>query len=111
MNLLSNGIKYAFPNTTLDLHTYNGQDDISFEFENQSPYIPEDKRKAIFAQYVSYASAHNELGIGLGLYASKKIIDGHKGNIFVHSYKNDRNSFGFRVPVVQKNNIENKIYF
>ena len=111
MNLLSNGIKYAFPNTTLNLQIYSIKDYLAFEFENESPYIPEEKQKAIFAQYVSYASAHNELGIGLGLYASKKIIEGHNGKIFVESYKNNRNSFGFRIPVVQKNNLENVIYF
>ena len=111
MNLLSNGIKYAFANTTLNLQVYNLKNFLGFEFENESPYIPEEKRKAIFAQYVSYASAHNELGIGLGLYASKKIIEGHNGNIFVKSNKDNRNSFGFRIPVIQKDNLESVIYF
>ena len=83
MNLLSNGIKYAYSNTNLDLKIYNNDSDAFFEFNNESPYIPEEKQKAIFAQYVSYASAHKELGIGLGLYASKKIIEGHYGKIFV----------------------------
>lgn len=111
MNLLSNGIKYAYSNTKLDLKIYNNDSDAFFEFNNESPYIPEEKQKAIFAQYVSYASAHKELGIGLGLYASKKIIEGHNGKIFVKSYKNNRNSFGFRIPVIQKNDLENVIYF
>ncbi len=111
MNLLSNGIKYAFPNTTLNLQTYKIKNSICFEFQNESPYIPQEKQKAIFAQYVSFAAAHNELGIGLGLYASKKIIEGHNGKIFVESYKNNRNSFGFRIPVVQKNKPNNEIYF
>ena len=111
MNLLSNGIKYAFPNTIINLRIYNYKNEIGFEFENESPYIPEEKRKAIFAQYVSYAYSHNELGIGLGLYASKKIVEGHNGKIFVESYKNNRNSFGFRIPVVQKDNLEKVIYF
>lgn len=109
MNLLSNGIKYAFPNTTLNLQIYNIKDNLGFEFENESPYIPEEKQKAIFAQYVSYAAAHNELGIGLGLYASKKIIEGHNGKIFVKSYDDNRNSFGFRIPVVQKDKSIDKV--
>lgn len=108
MNLLSNGIKYAYPNTELNLHIYEHKDKIGFEFMNESPYIPKDKQKAIFAQYVSYAAAHNELGIGLGLYASKKIIEGHNGNIFVESYNDNRNSFGFRIPIVQKDNNSDK---
>lgn len=109
MNLLSNGIKYAYPNTILNLQIYQLRNNIGFEFENESPYIPEEKRKALFAQYVSYASAHNELGIGLGLYASQKIIEGHNGKIFVESSKNNRNSFGFRIPIVQKDNLSDKL--
>lgn len=108
MNLLSNGIKYAYPNTELNLHIYEHKDKIGFEFMNESPYIPKDKQKAIFAQYVSYAAAHNELGIGLGLYASKKIIEGHNGSIFVESYNDNRNSFGFRIPIAQKDNNSDK---
>ena len=72
-------------------------------------YIPKDKQKALFAQYVSYAAAHNEMGIGLGLYASKKIIEGHGGNIFVESYNDNRNSFGFRIPIAQKDNLSDKL--
>ena len=111
MNLLSNGIKYAYPNTELELNIYLSKGQACFEFKNESPYIPEEKQKAIFAQYVSYAAAHNELGIGLGLYASKKIIEGHCGKIFVKSYKNNRNSFGFRIPVIQNNSIDKTLCF
>ena len=102
MNLLSNGIKYAFPNTVLNLNLNSKDKSIIFEFENESPYIPEEKQKAIFAQYVSYASTYKELGIGLGLYASKKIIEGHRGKIYMQSYKDNRNSFGFKIPIAQK---------
>ena len=111
MNLLSNGIKYAYPNTILTL-TMNIKNEVAyFEFENESPYIPEEKRNNIFAQYVSYAAAHNELGIGLGLYASKKIVEGHSGNIYVQSYKDNRNCFGFRIPVTQELLNDKVIYF
>ena len=79
MNLLSNAIKYAFKNTDIKLSVYNDNEIIGFEFENKSPYIPENRQKTIFARYVSYAGVHKELGIGLGLYASKKIIESHNG--------------------------------
>ena len=101
MNLLSNGIKYAFSNSNLHLNIFNTEYLIGFEFENNSPYIPEENRKNIFGQYVSFASAHNELGIGLGLYASKCIINGHRGEIYVKSYEDNRNIFGFKVPLKQ----------
>lgn len=102
MNLLSNGIKYAYKDSILSLNIYSEGTKACFEFENESPYIPKDMQKAIFAQYVSYASTHNELGIGLGLYASKKIIEAHSGKIFVQSSKKEQNRFGFKIPVKQK---------
>ena len=99
MNLLSNGIKYAFRDTELKIKIYSEQDLFCFEFENSSPYIPEDRQKAIFAQYVSYADTHKEIGIGLGLFASRKIIEAHNGQIYVESFKDERNKFGFKIPI------------
>lgn len=109
MNLISNAIKYAYKNTTLKLSVYNDCQNIGFEFENKSPYIPEEKQKSIFAKYVSYAGTHKELGIGLGLYSSKKIIESHHGKIYVKSFKEDRNIFGFKIPIKQKNNCKKEI--
>ncbi len=98
MNLMSNGIKYAYKNSAIRVKIYNESDYTCFLFENSSPYIPPEKQEAIFAQYVSFADAHKELGIGLGLYTSKKIVDAHGGIIFVKSFKDERNIFGFKIP-------------
>ena len=98
MNLLSNGIKYAFRKSTLHISIYNEKNFTCFKFENNSPYIPPDKRESIFAQYVSFADTHKELGIGLGLYASQKIVEAHEGEIFVESYEDERSIFGFKIP-------------
>lgn len=104
MNLLSNGIKYAFKNTMVELRIYYKDDEMFFELENDSPYIPENEQEAIFGQYVSYASTLNELGSGLGLYASQKIINSHDGEMFVKSFKDNKNIFGFRIPLKPKTN-------
>lgn len=101
MNLLSNGIKYAYRNTRIKIKIYNEISLTCFRLENNSPYIPPEKRETIFAQYVSFAEAHKELGIGLGLYTSKKIVNAHAGNIFVESFEDDRTIFGFKIPNVK----------
>lgn len=111
MNLLSNGIKYAFKNSCINITIFNEQNYTCFQFENNSPFIPEDKQKSIFAQYVSFAGVHKELGIGLGLYASKKIIKAHDGEIFVKSYPDNRNIFGFKIPTTKSVNASECVIF
>ena len=110
MNLLSNAIKYAYKNTELELNVINESKNVIFEFKNRSPYIPDDKQENIFARYVSYADAHKELGIGLGLYASKKIIESHNGIMYVKSSTDDRNTFGFKIPLKQPKNLLREVY-
>ena len=104
MNLLSNGIKYAYKGTVVKVKVFEENEYVCFEFENNSPYISLEKQETIFAQYVSFAEAHKELGIGLGLYASKKIVEAHEGIIYVKSFENDTNIFGFKIPnkIVEK---------
>ena len=111
MNLLSNGIKYAYKDTELKLSVKVAEGNIVFQFENNSPYISEEKQKTIFARYVSYSGVNKELGIGLGLYASKKIIESHNGKIYVKSYKDERNIFGFTMPQKRADNSDVRICF
>ena len=96
MNFLSNSIKYSYPNTELNVKVYNENNFTCFMFENQSPYLPPEKQEKIFAKYISFSKTHS--GIGLGLYASKKIVEAHGGNLFVKSFKDEHNIFGFRIP-------------
>ena len=96
MNLLTNSIKYAYPHTELRIKTYNDNNYACFQFENKSPYLTPDKCEKIFAEYISYSKTNT--GIGLGLYASKKIVEAHNGIIFVKSFENETNIFGFKIP-------------
>ena len=96
MNLLSNSIKYAYQNTDLKIYVYNENKYTCFKFENKSPYLTTDRQEKIFSKYVSYSKTNN--GTGLGLYASKKIVEAHGGEIFVKSFEDERNIFGFKIP-------------
>lgn len=111
MNLISNGIKYAFRNTDLKLKIKKQNNEIVFEFENKSPYIPIEKQQSIFAQYVSFSTKNGTHGIGLGLYASQKIIEGHKGQIYIKSFEDNTNIFGFSIPKAQEKELIKEICF
>jgi K+-sensing histidine kinase KdpD len=96
--LLTNSIKYAFRQTKVFINVYNEDNYTCFKFENESPYLSEEKRKKIFARYVSFSQSDKINGIGLGLYASQKIVEAHGGEIFVESYEENKNVFGFKIP-------------
>lgn len=98
MNLLTNGIKYAYKDSPLLIRIYNNQKFVNFEFENKSPYLKPEKQNKLFARYISYTQANQSFGIGLGLYTSKRIIDAHGGKMYVKSFEDNRNIFGFMVP-------------
>lgn len=100
MNLLSNSIKYAYPDTEILVNLYNEKNYTCFKFQNKSPYLPPDRQQQIFARYISFSKTH--CGIGLGLYASKKIVEAHGGEIFVQSFEDERNIFGFKLPNDEK---------
>ena len=106
MNLLSNGIKYAIKNSKLIININIESGVLKFSVESNSPYISEAKQKNIFAKYITYAATNKELGCGLGLYTSKKIIEAHNGKVALKSFKDNRNIFSFEIP--QKQNLNRK---
>lgn len=112
MNLLTNAIKYAYNNTPLKLIINSNNGEASFAFTNKSPYISEEKQKSIYGQYVTFTTGNSNLGVGLGLYASKKIIEAHNGEMFLSSSEDNTNTFGFNIPIKQvSHNKENRVYF
>ena len=79
---------------------------ISFKAKNESPYINPETMESLFKKYVSHAAKYNKIGVGLGLYLSKQIINAHNGDIYAQSFKENYNIFGFVLPF--SNNTENE---
>ena len=99
MNLLSNQIKYAYKNTCVHIGLEIKNNYIYLSFTNNSPCITPDKISHIFEKYITYAQMYNLPGIGLGLYASKQIIEAHDGKIYAESFPDNRNRFCFCLPL------------
>lgn len=99
MNLLSNAIKYAFNNTDINIFVYRKDNNLHFEFRNESPYISKEDQKHLYNKFVSFAKNYKKIGTGIGLYSAKKIISAHKGEMYVISKENNTNIFGFYIPI------------
>ena len=101
-NILGNAISYAYDNAQIDVTIKQGENGIGFEAKNESAYINIETMNNLFKKYVSHAAKFNKVGVGLGLYLSKQIIDAHGGEIYAKSYEDNHNIFGFILPLVNK---------
>lgn len=100
-NILGNAISYAYSNTEIDVTIKGDKNVIKFEAKNESSYINKETMNNLFKKYVSHAAKFNKVGVGLGLYLSKQIIDTHKGDIYAKSFEDNHNIFGFMLPVTE----------
>lgn len=100
-NMINNGLSYGFSDTEYTITTAKKDNNIVFSFENTSPAIPEDIKNHIFDKYVTGANKYHKIGFGLGLYISKKIVDEHKGRIYLTTNGN-KNTFVVEIPCVSE---------
>ena len=99
INLLSNAINYAYTYTEVFIYLKKIGDNVEVRVKNSSKYIDPESMSKLFRKYVTHSEKYNKVGIGLGLYLSKKIIDAHNGKIIAESSQNEHNTFGFIIPV------------
>lgn len=101
-NILGNSISYAYDDTQIIVTIKQDENGIGFEAKNKSAYINPETMNNLFKKYVSHAAKFNKVGVGLGLYLSKQIIDAHNGNIYAKSFEDNSNVFGFTLPIVSE---------
>ena len=95
-------ISYANNNSSIYITIKQDENGIRFEAKNESPYINPETMNNLFKKYVSHAAKFNKIGVGLGLYLSKQIIDAHNGEIYGESFKDNHNTFGFIIPMISE---------
>ena len=84
-NLLSNGVKYSPPGSTITAAVARDEANgtLSFAVRDQGPGIPENERDKLFKDFSRLSSqpTGGEKSTGLGLAICRKIVDAHQGTI------------------------------
>lgn len=84
-NLISNSIKYAPQNTTIELRAEKEKEYLHVQVINQSPSVPVEHLERIFDKFYRVTSADRVTGTGLGLSICKGIVEGHGGRIWAEN--------------------------
>ena len=97
-NLLSNAIKFTDAGGKVVVHVETIRDEIRISVSDTGPGIPADQLEAVFSRFRQVAK-DDRRGVGLGLYISKSIVQGHGGRIWVECPTGGGSTFSFTLPV------------
>jgi signal transduction histidine kinase len=103
-NLITNAIKFSYPETTITIHARVNDNDVEISVEDQGQGIPEAEIPKIFAEFgrSSVQSTAGEKSTGLGLAIVKRIVEAHNGRIWVESETGRGTTFFFNLPLTQE---------
>ncbi|MFT3859153.1 MAG: PAS domain-containing protein [Aquabacterium sp.] len=82
-NLLSNALKYSAPQSPVIIKLYDSDDPLGLviDVENQGPPIPASLLPTLFQRGARAAHHGAPVGLGLGLYIVKRVMDLHGGRV------------------------------
>jgi signal transduction histidine kinase len=98
VNLLSNAIKFTPTGGKVTVRVESIADELRFAVSDTGSGIPTDQLDAIFERF-RQLDKHDRRGLGLGLYISKCIVQGHGGRIWAESAKGAGSTVYFTLPV------------
>jgi PAS domain S-box-containing protein len=101
INLVSNAIKYSPEDTTIMIGSRKDEGHIHVYVKDEGRGIPKKDVQKIFDRFyqVDEKKGKTYPGLGLGLHICKKIIDAHKGKIWVESELGKGSTFYFSLPI------------
>lgn len=98
VNLLSNAIKFTPAHGQVVLGVERVGEELRFVVADTGQGIPADKLEAIFERFLQLTE-NDRRGVGLGLYISKCIVQGHGGRIWAESTPGAGSKFCFTLPL------------
>ena len=97
-NLLSNAIKFTPHGGSVILRVERNGLELRLSVTDTGIGIPQDKLAAVFQRYLQIGT-NDRRGVGLGLYISKCIVEGHGGRIWAESTPGVGSVFAFTLPI------------
>lgn len=100
INLLNNAIKYSPEAGQVHIYLSVVSNYVKVSITDYGIGIKPEEQKKIFGRfYRAGQSPGNFQGVGIGLYISNKIIQEHRGSLWVESNEGEGSVFNFTVPI------------
>ena len=99
-NLVSNALKFTPSEGSITVRLEHVDDNIVWSVSDSGEGIPADKLEVVFDRFVQLTK-NDRRGVGLGLFISKCIVQGHGGRIWVDKGNEQGSTFCFTIPVAQ----------
>lgn len=102
VNMLDNGIKYSEDAPKITVITKNTSKHVIIMVRDKGIGMSGTVQKNIFKKFYreERGNIHNVKGHGLGLSYVKKIIEIHRGEVFVESVKGEGSTFTIKIPLI-----------
>ena len=97
-NLLSNALKFTPAQGSVVVRLAHVDDNVVCCVSDTGEGIPGDKLEAVFERFVQL-TRNDRRGLGLGLFISKCIVQGHGGRIWVETRTGGGSRFCFSLPI------------
>jgi signal transduction histidine kinase len=98
VNLLGNAIKFTPPTGKVVVGVECVGGELRFAVADTGQGIPDGKLEAVFERFLQVTDK-DPRGLGLGLYISKCIVQGHGGRIWAESTPGNGSTFCFTLPL------------
>ncbi|MCM8801207.1 MAG: ATP-binding protein [Candidatus Omnitrophica bacterium] len=101
INLIGNAIKFTPEEGRITISSFKIKDQVQVDITDTGCGIPEKDQEKIFEEFYRVDNPINQIvkGTGLGLTLVKRIIEAHKGRIWVRSKESVGSTFSFTLPM------------
>jgi two-component system CheB/CheR fusion protein len=104
VNLLGNAIKHAPDSKRVDIRLNIQGSEAELQVQDYGPGISYDDLPHLFKRFYGAAgtTGAGQMGLGLGLYITKELVDAHGGRISVESHEGEGALFTVRLPLLHQ---------
>jgi two-component system sensor histidine kinase KdpD len=101
--LLDNASKYASPKSPITFRIALTDTEVVFSVQNEGSFIAPEERLRIFQRfYRAPGSQYKASGTGIGLSVTKRIVEAHRGRVWVESDPETTTTFYLALPHIRK---------